>query len=123
MRSAEDLLAEAEAQSASIWARPSGAAMDRVARNYHGYRQAFNSFVDGGHADQAARFIAALRDYWCARGQYDEGMAWIEMVMPLAELSAGSRSMVLDHAGGPRVHGGQVRERASVLRSQRRFAA
>src|SRR5207302_3265429 len=99
MSSAEDLLAEAEAQSASIWGHQSGAPLDAVGRDYVRYRRAFDSFIDSGQAEQAARFVAALRDYWCARAQYDESMTWIERVLRLVELSPQGRSMVLDHAG------------------------
>ena len=99
MSSAEDLLAEAEAQTAAIWGHRSSAAVNRVAGDYDHYRRAFDSFVDRGHAEQAARFVAALRDFWCARAQYGEGMAWIDRVLRLDALSADSRSMVLNHAG------------------------
>ena len=97
--SAEDLLAQAEACCPAIFGRRSGPALDHVATDYARYGRAFDAFIQRGAAEQAARFIAALRDFWWARGRWAEGLAWIDRVLALPGLSPASRAMVLDHAG------------------------
>ena len=76
----------------------SGPAVDAVSRAYPYYVRAFQSFVDAGRAEQAARFIAALRDFWWARHWCREGLDWAVRVLALPDLSELARATVLDHA-------------------------
>jgi hypothetical protein len=99
MTSAEDLLAQAEARCSAIFGRRSGPALEQVAMDYGRYGRAFEALIERGDAERAARFIAALRDFWWARGRCAEGMAWADRVLALPGLSPASRAMVLDHAG------------------------
>ena len=95
----DELLAEAEARRAVIFGRRSGPAVDHDAVDYERYAHAFDSCIQRGDAERAARFIVALRDFWWARGQYEEGLAWIDKVLAVPDLSAACRATVLDHAG------------------------
>jgi hypothetical protein len=99
MTSADELLAEAEARSSAIWAHRSGSALDDAARDDDQYRQAFDAFISRGDAERAVRLVLALRDVWWARGQYAEGLAWIDKVLALPGVPSASRATVLDQAG------------------------
>lgn len=99
MTSAEILLVQAEARSSAIWGRRTGPALDQVAQDYEHYRQAFDGLINRGNADQAARFVVALRDFWWARGRVAEGMVWIDRVLAQPGLSPTNRALVLDQAG------------------------
>ena len=97
---AEDVLAHAEVHADAMWMQASGSAIDAVdldMRAYRSYARAFEGFVDAGQAEQAARFIAALRDFWWARERCREGLDWAERVIALPQLSELSRAKVLDH--------------------------
>ena len=99
MKSADELLIEAEALSSAIWSRRAGRALDEAADDADRYRQAFDAFTDQGDGPRAVRLMSALRDLWWARGQYAEGLAWIGRVLRVPALPSASRATALDHAG------------------------
>src|SRR5437763_4379552 len=76
-------MAHAEAHAEATRMHASGPAVDAVSRAYPYYVRAFQSFVDAGRAEQAARFIAALRDFWWARHWCREGLDWAVRVLAL----------------------------------------
>jgi len=99
MTSVEGLLAQAERSAPAIWSRRSCPALDQVTRDYNHYRRALDTFISRGDAEHAARFVAALRDFWWTRGLFAEGMLLIDRVLALPGLSPASHATVLDQAG------------------------
>jgi hypothetical protein len=99
---AEHWLSEAERLASEMFGRRSGrsgSAFEQVTRNYAQYRRAFDWFADHGDAEQAARLIAALRDYWWARELYTEGEEWIDRVLQVPDVSLKTRATLFDQAG------------------------
>src|SRR5579872_6821497 len=92
---ADDVLAHAEAHASATWMRASGSALDAMDRAYPSYARAFQAFVDAGQAEQAARFIGALRDFWWARQRCREGLDWAARVLARPGLSELSRARML----------------------------
>ena len=82
-----------------MFGRRSGSAFVQVAREYARYRQAFDYFSDRGDAERAARFVAALRDYWWARQLFTEGEEWIARVLKLPDLPSPIHATLQDQAG------------------------
>jgi hypothetical protein len=81
------------------------------------YRQAFVWFVDRGDAEQAARLVAGLRDYWWAHELFAEGQEWIARLLRLPKLPIPIHAAVLDQAGA------LAFAQAEFSRARRYFAA
>ena len=99
MTSADEVLARVEARSSAIWARRSGSALGEEAGDEDQYRRAFDAFLNRGDAERAVRLVSALRDVWWARGQYAEGLRWIDRVLDLPVVPPARRATALDQGG------------------------
>src|SRR5438105_10343979 len=53
---------------------------------------------------------------WWARGQYAEGLAWIEKVLTLPAVQSGTRATVLEEAGAPAARRASMRGHAIFSR-------
>jgi predicted ATPase/class 3 adenylate cyclase len=81
---ADYFLALAERMEPPLQGPETGAGLGRLEREYDNLRAALGWAQERGEAEIGLRLVAALREFWNARGHLREGRAWVEGLLALA---------------------------------------
>ncbi|MBI4260811.1 MAG: tetratricopeptide repeat protein [Actinobacteria bacterium] len=95
-------LALAQEAGAQLAGSGQVAALDRLAREHHNLRTAFNHAMEGGDVEAALRAAGAIWRYLQVRGHLGEGRGWLVALLerPEAEGRTLGRALALNGLGG-----------------------
>jgi predicted ATPase/DNA-binding SARP family transcriptional activator len=101
-RHAQFFLRLAETAACELARPDQGLWLDRLEREHDNMRAALEWAVEAGEAELGLRLASALEGFWCPRGYYKEGLAWILRLLahPGAAAPTAARAHALGTAGG-----------------------
>jgi predicted ATPase len=92
-----------------------GHLLDRLERDHHNLRTAFDYHADRRNAVEALRFGSALWLFWSRRGWLSEGRRWLEIALALSgESHQGYQGAALRSLGNLSVHAGDISTAVSL---------
>ena len=94
----DQLIAAAEEARAAMRRGEDAAGIEQFEQQYGRMREALDSWLNSGRADDAFRLSVALVPFWMASKRVEEGMAWLNAALEAREGSDAARARALhDH--------------------------